>query len=78
MYTAEELNAALASGRHVQVTTYTRSTLYGPKHAGWFSTGKDGTLYVRHGKGRNALSCGDRLLVGIRVEALKTEEPSGR
>jgi hypothetical protein len=71
------LNAALAEGRHVQVTTCTRSTLYAPKHAGWFSEGKDGSLYVRHGRGRVALSIGDRLLVAIRV-SLKPGEVAGR
>jgi len=50
MYTADELNAALREGRHVQVTTYTRSTLYGPKHVGWFTQGRDGSLWVRQGR----------------------------
>jgi hypothetical protein len=74
MYTAEELNAALASGRHVQVTTYLRSTLYGKNHAGWFTQTRDGSLFVRQGRdGRVCLSNGSRLLVGIRVEAIKSE-----
>lgn len=77
MYTADELNAALASGRHVQVTTYLRSTLYRPGllarfgEAGVFFQGKDGNLYVRRGRSRtkaDCLSMGGRMLVHVRVE----------
>ena len=46
---AETLNARLASGGVVQVTTYGASFLYTPKNAGDFKDGKDG-LYVRRGK----------------------------
>ena len=64
--TAVELNAHLARGGVVQVTTYTRSTLYRRAHAGWFEERAHG-LYVRHGRGRVALSIGARLIVGIRT-----------
>lgn len=63
--TAEQLNAALERGGLVQVTTYTRSTLYTQRHAGWFFE-INGSLYVRSGRGRNCLSHGESLLVGIR------------
>ena len=66
---AHELNQHLASGGVVQVTTYTRSTLYTKKHAGWFSE-HAGNLYVRYGKGKNQLSIGDRMVVVIRTGQL--------
>ena len=64
--TAEKINSHLRDGGVAQVTTYLRSTLYTSKHAGWF-TDVDGSLYVRHGRGRNQLSIGDRPLVGIKL-----------
>lgn len=64
--TADELNAHLASGGVVQVTTYMRSTLYDSRHAGWFSERK-GSLHVQSGRRHDCLSCGDRLMVGIRL-----------
>ena len=39
---AENLNRHLDSGGVVQVTTRAKSTLYKPRHAGYFSTGNDG------------------------------------
>lgn len=76
-YTADELNAALAAGRRVQVTTCTRSTVYGAAWAGMFEERPDG-LYLRVGKRLECLSMGDRLLVGIRVESIKPAEAAGR
>ena len=62
---ADKINAHLAGGGIVQVSTYLRSTLYSAKHAGWFETIK-GSLYVQHGRSKNRLSHGDHVLVGIR------------
>ncbi len=64
--TADTLNATLTDGGIVQVTTYTRSTVYQSRHAGWFVE-RNGSLYVRAGRGLNRLSHGDSLLVGIRT-----------
>jgi hypothetical protein len=64
--TADALNAHLASGGIVQVTTYLRSTIYSRKHAGWFSE-HEGSLHVRHGRTCNRLSTGERLLVSVRT-----------
>lgn len=63
---AETFNAALRAGGVVQITTYTKSTLYTEKHAGWFIDGKPGTVYVRHGRGKVCIVEGGRALVGIR------------
>lgn len=65
MNMAEEINAHLANGGVVQVTTYLKSTLYTKNHAGWF-TMVGNNLHVKHGKGKNCLSFGDNLMVGIR------------
>lgn len=34
----------------VQITTYTKSTVYGPKHVGMFKVGKSGSPLVQRGK----------------------------
>ena len=62
---ANKLNAHLSAGGRVQVTTYTRSTIYSPKHSGMFHA-RNNTLYVKHGKSSLALSSAGMLLVGIR------------
>lgn len=64
---ADELNEFLASGGAVIVTTYNRATEYGAKHAGWFTCDSDGSLFVKYGKGRNRLSIGKRMIVGIKT-----------
>lgn len=69
--TADKINDHLKSGGVVQVTTYMRSTLYAAKHAGWFSADSKGSIYVRHGKGKNQLTIGDRPLVSIRLGRYK-------
>lgn len=74
---AAKINAHLAAGGHVQVTTYTKSWLYGPKHAGWFGTDKSGNLTVQHGRGRHALSIAGRPSVGIRFSRLPTTSGPG-
>lgn len=78
---AEKINAHLAAGGHVQVTTYTKSWLYGPKHAGWFGTDKTGNLTVQAGRRRDALSIAGKPSVGIRFSRLPTtqgpDEPFG-
>lgn len=64
--TADQLNETLAApGGIVQVTTYTRSTVYDGRHHGCFFE-KNGSLFIRRGKRTEQLSFGDRLLVGIR------------
>lgn len=66
--TAAELNAHLSAGGRVQVTTYTRSTVYDSRHVGFFTQGaKTGALYVAHGRSRNCLTIAGRLIVGIRL-----------
>ena len=67
--TADQLNAALASGATVDVLTYGRTTRYTRRHEGWFSQSAKGNLQVRHGRGVDTLSCGDGtvLMVGIRI-----------
>jgi hypothetical protein len=65
--TAEELNARLSGGGVVQVTTYTRSTVYQPRNAGAFVETEDGSLAVKRGRSLDRLSIGARLLVSIRV-----------
>lgn len=69
MPTADSLNAALNEGRRVQVTTYGRSTIYGPRNAGCFKNGaKSGDLYVQRGKNWDCIGtkgCG--LLVSVRI-----------
>lgn len=72
--TADSLNAHLAAGGIVQVSTYLRSTIYGPKHAGLFIT-RGGRLSVRRGKYVDALAQTDgRLLVGIKFGQRATTE----
>ena len=68
MPTGDTLNAHLAAGGSVQVSTYAKSTIYSPKHAGMFKTGKDGNLYVQRGKHWDCLSYGGQFLaVSIRL-----------
>ena len=51
----------------VQVTTYTRSTVYKHAHRDWFSF-ENGDIYVRQGRGRVKLSmAGKSLLVSVRL-----------
>lgn len=54
--TAVELNAHLAKGGAVQVTTYGRSTIYKARHAGMFTDGADGSLYVARGRSKDRLA----------------------
>lgn len=50
MTAADQINSRLRDGGIVQVTTYTRSTLYRQKHAGWFFMDKNNNLMVRSGR----------------------------
>lgn len=63
---AATLNAHLANGGAVQITTYLKSTIYTPQHAGVF-TESNGELFVRRGRGRDCLGPIARPLVGIRL-----------
>ena len=67
--TADQLNAHLAGGGTVTVATYGRATVYRPKHAGMFTQGIDGNLYVARGRFRDCLTIdrGRRLLVAVRL-----------
>ena len=65
--TADELNALLLAGGMVQVSTYTRSTLYRQKHAGMFREGVGGNLYAQNGRRWDCLTCGGRLIVGLKT-----------
>jgi len=63
---AARLNEHLRAGGVVQVATYYRATVYQQKHAGWFtSDGK--SVYVKRGKSRDCLSCGDRYVCSVRT-----------
>jgi hypothetical protein len=54
--------AHLRNDGRVQVTTYTRSTVYSLKHATWFTCGKTG-VYVQAGKSRVDIKhCNVRLI----------------
>ena len=64
--TADAINAHLASGGVVQVTTYGKSTVYHPRSAGVFLETKDGSLAVRRGRSIDRLSMGAALLVSVR------------
>jgi len=64
---ADELNKVLSENGEIHVCTVYRVTVYSKRHAGWFTEGADGNLYVQNGKGRNCLSHGDCLLVRIRI-----------
>lgn len=65
--TADYINDWLRNGGCVRVGTYLRYTDYKPKHAGMFTEGRDGCLYVARGKSRDCLSSGQRLLVSLRL-----------
>jgi hypothetical protein len=67
MFTAEKLNAHLAAGGIVQITTYLKSTMYDSRHAGWFTENSKGELFVRRGKSRDCLGTVDRPIVSIRL-----------
>lgn len=64
---AATINDHLERGGFVQITTYTRSTVYSRKNAGQFFD-RDGNTFVR--RGRKSVDCltmmGGRWLVGIR------------
>ena len=64
--TADELNAHIADGGVVQITTYLKSLLH--RAPGSFRQGADGELYVRRGRGWDCLTfgAGSGLMVGIR------------
>ena len=64
--TASELNAHLADGGAVQVTTYGKSWLFERRHGGAFKE-SGGDLYMRRGRHWDCLSMGSLLLVGIRM-----------
>jgi len=67
MITAKKLNDHLEAGGVVQVTTYTKSTLYKQRHTGWFTESAKGELFVQRGRGKDCLATKDRLLVGIKL-----------
>lgn len=56
MLNAALLNRILAAGGTVTIVNPRRVTPYGKKHAGMFSEGEDGNLYVVHGRGKHCLS----------------------
>lgn len=70
---AERLNATLAAGGVVLVSTMTAVKQYAKRNAGDFTS--DGrNLYVRYGKVRNCLTSGQTLLVGLRAGFMRTPE----
>ncbi len=68
---ADKLNSILESGGTVVVSTQLKAVQYGKKHAGWFSTGKDGNLYVNHGKGKNCLTADGGKMLLVKIIAYK-------
>ncbi len=61
---ALSINAHLAAGGRIQVTTYTLSTIYGPHFHGKIVAGKTG-VYAPQGKSKVDISfCGIRFLGG--------------
>ena len=64
---AEKLNQHLADGGTVIVATYCKAWEYKRKHAGWFSMSSKGNLMVQHGRRKDTLSIGERLLVSVRL-----------
>jgi hypothetical protein len=65
-FNAESLNKYLADGGYILLATYLKSTLYKPKHAGWFSEDSKGAVYVRRGKTRDCIGHVDRPMIGVR------------
>ena len=65
--TASDLNAHLADGGAVQVTTYTKSWLFERRHGEAFRELADGDLAARFGRRWDRLSMGERLTAGIRL-----------
>ncbi len=63
--TADSISAHLRSGGVVQLTTYTRSTVYEKKHADWFTQEGD-KVYVRAGRGKHLIINGTGVYVGIK------------
>jgi hypothetical protein len=64
---AGRINDHLAAGGKVMVGTHLRSTIYGPKHAGWFSADAKGDLRVRRGRGTDCIGFAKTgLLVAVR------------
>lgn len=55
----------LDNGGECVVSTHLRHTVYKQKHATLFDVSPSGSLRVKHGKSKIALSMGDRLLVRI-------------
>lgn len=74
--TADVIAKHLRAGGRVQITTYTKSTIYDKRHADWFSNGKtSGELYVRRGKHKDQLTTGGgRPWAGIRLLAEGLDE----
>ena len=68
---AKELNEHLSKGGSVQVSTYTKNTVYtGPKWSHLFATSKDGNLIMKKGMRWETLSNKNGLLVSIRKSKL--------
>ena len=62
---AEVLNSTLTKGGIVLVSTCEVSRTYRQKHAGYFFV-KGGNLHVKHGRTSHCISCGERLMVGVK------------
>ena len=73
---AETLNAHLANGGYVQVSTYLQSRIYSPKQAGRFYNTPSGDLGVQNGRSRITLGTKSGLLVGIRLSDTQAPQPS--
>ena len=67
MTIADEINGHLTDGGVVIMSTYTQARQYESKHAGMFFMGDDGELYVKHGRGKECLTSGGRLLVSLKA-----------
>ena len=69
MTPADKINAHLAKGGPVTISTYNKTTWYKRRHAGYFFIGKDNNLYVKSGRGSLCLTSagGQMPLVAIRL-----------
>lgn len=70
---ANTMNAILTAGGTVTTVNHGKSVRYTKKHAGMFSEGKDGNIFVRHGKGYVRLSTNGGALLLCRFDCTLPE-----
>lgn len=68
---ADRINAHLKNGGSVVVSNHLSATEYKKRHAGMFSTGSDGNLYVQRGRHKDCLTtCGGTSFL-VKIQAYK-------